>query len=73
MQQVRELLMSQHNLTAPGIVPNCVYINEEAAALLRCKPSTIRSAARKGKIRAAGRPLRILGSELLRFALEGNK
>jgi excisionase family DNA binding protein len=63
--------MSQHNLTEAGIAPNYVYITEEAAALLRCKPSTIRAAIRKGKIRGAGRPFRILGSELLRFALGG--
>ncbi len=65
--------MSQDHITTPGIVPNAVYITEEAAALLRCKPSTIRSAIRKGKIRGAGRPFRILGSELLRFAVGGAK
>ena len=62
---------SQLNSNQPGIVPNAVYVTEEAAALLRCQPSTIRKARRLGKIKAHGRPLRILGSELLRLAVGG--
>ena len=62
---------SQLNSNHPGIVPNAVYITEEAAALLRCQSSTIRKARRLGKIKANGRPLRILGSELLKLALGG--
>lgn len=65
------VMASQINPTSSGIVPNAVYLTEEAAALLRCKPSTIRQAKRLGKIKAHGRPFRILGSELLRFALGG--
>jgi hypothetical protein len=63
--------MCQSNPNHPGIIPNAVYTTGEAAALLRCKPNTICKAKRHGKIRAHGRPLRILGSELIRLALGG--
>jgi hypothetical protein len=63
--------MSQLNSNTPGIVQNAVYTTEEAAALLRCKPCTIRRAKRLGKIKAHGRPFRVLGSELIKLALGG--
>jgi hypothetical protein len=53
------------------IIPGAVYTSPEAAELLRVKVSTICRAKRQGKINAEGRPLRIMGSELIRFALAG--
>jgi hypothetical protein len=53
------------------IIPGACYTSPEAAELLRVKVSTICRAKRQGKINAAGRPLRIMGSELIRFALAG--
>ena len=50
------------------ILPNAVYLTDEAAAVIRVRPSTIRTAVRLGRIRARGKPFRILGSELLKFA-----
>jgi hypothetical protein len=49
------------------ILPGAVYLTDEAAALTRCKPSTVRAAIRSGKIRGQGRPFRILGSELFKL------
>jgi hypothetical protein len=49
------------------ILPSAVYLTDEAAALVRCQPSTIRAAIRSGKIRGQGRPFRILGSELFKL------
>lgn len=49
------------------IVAGAVYLTEEAARLIRVQPSTIRHAVRCGKIRAQGRPFRILGSELFKL------
>lgn len=53
------------------IIPGAVYTTPESAVLLRVKPSTITRAKRQGLLRANGRPLRIMGSELIRFALAG--
>jgi excisionase family DNA binding protein len=50
------------------ILPAAVYLTEEAAELLRCRPSTIRHAVRNGRLRAQGRPFRIIGAELIKFA-----
>lgn len=64
---------TKSNGSPTAINPGAVYTTPEAAVLLRVKPVTITRAKREGKIRAIGRPLRILGSELLRFALGGAK
>ena len=40
------------------ILPNAVYLTNQAAALLQCRPSTIRAAVRTGQIRGLGRPYR---------------
>jgi len=50
------------------ILPAAVYLTPEAARLVRVEPSTIRHLVRTGKIRGQGRPFRILGAELLKFA-----
>lgn len=50
------------------IIPDAVYLTDEAAVILRVKPSTIRTLVRTGRIRARGKPFRILGSELRRFS-----
>lgn len=49
------------------ILHNAVYLTNEAADLLRCRPSTIRHAVRTGVIHGKGRPFRILGSELFKM------
>ena len=49
------------------IIPGAVYLTNEAAAMLRVKPSTIQRAVRTGRIRGQGRPLRILGKELFKM------
>lgn len=51
-----------------NILRDSIYLTNEAASIARVKPSTIRRAVRLGKIIAKGRPFRILGSELLKFA-----
>ncbi len=50
------------------INPDAIYTTDEAASLARVKPSTIRAFVRLGKIRGAGRPFRIRGSELFKLA-----
>ena len=50
------------------ILPDAIYLTNEAARLLRCQPSTIRAAVRLGKIRGQGRPFRIRGCELFKLA-----
>jgi hypothetical protein len=55
-------------LTPPReINPRSIYFTEEAADLLRVRPSTIQRAVRLGKIKGQGRPFRILGSELFKL------
>lgn len=49
------------------ILPDAVYLTDEAARLLRCRPSTIRRAVRLGQISGKGRPFRILGRELFKL------
>lgn len=49
------------------ILSDAIYTTDEAAVLVRVKPSTIRAAVRLGKIRGAGRPFRIRGSELFKL------
>ena len=51
-----------------AIIPDAIYLTEEAARVARVEPSTIRAAVRTGKIRATGRPFRIRGSELFKLA-----
>ena len=53
--------------TPTEINPSAVYLTNEAAALTRCQPSTIRRAVRLGIIAGRGRPFRILGSELFKL------
>ena len=49
------------------ILPDAIYLTNEAAELLRCQPSTIRTAVRLGRISGKGRPFRIRGSELFKL------
>ncbi len=49
------------------ILPDAIYLTNEAAAILRCQPSTIRTAVRLGRISGKGRPFRIRGSELFKL------
>ena len=49
------------------ILADAIYTTDEAAVLVRVRPSTIRAAVRLGKIRGAGRPFRIRGSELFKL------
>jgi len=59
------------NLSVIGpveIVPNAIYTTNEAAAACRVQPARIQRAVRLGEIRGAGRPFRILGSELFKLA-----
>jgi hypothetical protein len=53
--------------TREQILPDAVYLTDEAARLVRCKPSTIRHAVRTGLINGKGRPFRIRGSELFKL------
>jgi excisionase family DNA binding protein len=50
------------------ILPNAIYLTDEAAALLGVMTATIRAAVRRGTIRGQGRPFRIRGSELFKLA-----
>lgn len=63
--------MQRYNNDAPAvpkeILPGAIYLTEEAAALCRVQPCTIRRAIRRGQIRGRGRPFRILGSELFKL------
>lgn len=49
------------------ILPNAVYVTNECAELLRCRPSTIRAYVRKGIISGKGKPFRVLGRELFKL------
>lgn len=62
---------TEKKTTPDIIVPGAVYLTNEAAALLRVEPATICKAKRLGLIQAHGRPLRMLGSELLKLAVRG--
>ena len=50
------------------ILPDAIYLTEEAARIARVQPTTILHAIRTGKIRAQGRPYRIRGSELFKLS-----
>lgn len=49
-----------------GIDPCAIYLSAEAAALIRVKVCTIQTMIRTGRLKARGRPYRILGAELLK-------
>ena len=50
------------------ILPGAIYLTKEAARIMRCSEDTIRDAVRLGRIKGEGRPLRVLGRELLKLA-----
>lgn len=50
-----------------SILRDAVYLTNEAARLLRVRPSTIRKAVRTGQLRGRGKPFRILGAELFKL------
>lgn len=50
------------------ILPNAIYLTDDAAFLTGTSASTICKMVRTGKIRGRGKPFRILGSELLKLA-----
>ena len=54
--------------TPDYIIPQKIYTTREGAILCRVKPCTIQKKVRLGYIKGQGRPLRILGSELLKLA-----
>lgn len=50
-----------------AIIPDAIYLTNEAAEIARVEPSTIRAAVRRGIIKGRGRPFRIRGSELFKL------
>ncbi len=66
-KQITETARESPSSQRVQILADAVYLTEEAAEVVRVKPSTIRHAVRCGHIRGRGRPFRILGSELFKL------